>query len=57
VDRCRESNSAQSGGIPRDLRQLSAVDATSFMRMSHARIRTAFAFDHHFNVAGCRLAA
>jgi len=41
----------------RDLHQLSAVDATSFVLMSHARIRTAFAFDHHFSSAGFRLAA
>jgi hypothetical protein len=39
----------------RDLHKLSAVDATSFVLMSHARIRTAFAFDHHFSVAGFRL--
>jgi len=41
----------------RDLHKLSAVDATSFVLMSHARIRTAFAFDHHFGVAGFRLVA
>jgi uncharacterized protein len=41
----------------RDLHKLSAVDATSFVLMAHARIRTAFAFDHHFSVAGFRLVA
>jgi uncharacterized protein len=40
----------------RDLHQLSAVDATSFVLMSRSKIRTAFAFDHHFVVAGFRLA-
>ena len=35
--------------------KLSAVDATSFMLMSKAKIRIAFAFDHHFTVAGFRL--
>jgi predicted nucleic acid-binding protein len=39
----------------RDLHQLSAVDATSFVLMSHAKIRTAFAFDHHFTSAGSHL--
>ncbi len=39
-----------------DLHKLSAVDATSFVLMSHGRIRTAFAFDHHFALAGFRLA-
>ena len=37
-----------------DLRQLSAVDATSFVIMNRARIRIAFAFDHHFVAAGFR---
>ena len=37
-----------------DLRELSAVDATSFVIMNRARIRIAFAFDHHFVVAGFR---
>jgi len=41
----------------RDLHKLSAVDATSFVLMTQAKIRTAFAFDHHFVVAGFRLAA
>jgi hypothetical protein len=40
-----------------DLRKLSAVDATSFTVMKRARIRLAFAFDHHFAVAGFRLVA
>ncbi len=41
----------------RDLHKLSAVDATSYVLMSHAKIRTVFAFDHHFSVAGFRLVA
>jgi predicted nucleic acid-binding protein len=40
-----------------DLHKLSAVDATSFAIMKHSRIRLAFAFDHHFSVAGFRLVA
>ena len=40
-----------------DLHKLSAVDATSFAIMKRARIRLAFAFDHHFAVAGYRLVA
>lgn len=40
----------------RDLHKLSAVDATSFVLMSQEKIRTAFAFDYHFAVAGFRLA-
>lgn len=40
-----------------DLHKLSAVDATSFVIMKRARIRRAFAFDHHFAVAGYRLVA
>src|SRR5690242_2167591 len=31
-----------------DLHKLSAVDATSFVIMKRARIRFAYAFDHHF---------
>jgi uncharacterized protein len=38
-----------------DLHKLSAVDATSFAIMKRARIRLAYAFDHHFAVAGFRL--
>jgi predicted nucleic acid-binding protein len=38
----------------RDLHKLSAVDATSFAIMRRARIRVAFAFDHHFTMAGFR---
>jgi predicted nucleic acid-binding protein len=34
---------------------LSAVDAVSFVLMRRERIRTAFAFDHHFAAAGFRL--
>ena len=41
----------------RDLHKLSAVDATSFAIMKRAGIRLAFAFDHHFSVAGFRLVA
>jgi predicted nucleic acid-binding protein len=38
-----------------DLHKLSAVDATSFVIMKHARIRLAYTFDHHFAVIGFRL--
>ena len=38
-----------------DLHKLSAVDATSFVIMRRARIRLAFAFDHHFATVGFRL--
>jgi len=37
------------------LHKLSAVDATSFAIMKHARIRLAYTFDHHFAVAGFRM--
>ncbi len=40
-----------------DLHKLSAVDATSFAIMKRARIRLAYAFDHHFAVVGFRLVA
>ena len=40
-----------------DLYKLSAVDATSFVLMKRARIRLAYAFDHHFAVVGFRLVA
>lgn len=40
-----------------DLHKLSAVDATSFVIMKRAKIGLAFAFDHHFAVAGFRLVA
>jgi predicted nucleic acid-binding protein len=40
-----------------DLHKLSAVDATSFAIMKRARIRIAFALDHHFAVVGFRLVA
>ena len=39
----------------KDLHKLSAVDATSFVIMNRTRIRTAFAFDHHFATAGFRI--
>ena len=38
-----------------DLHKLSAVDATSFAIMKRAKIRLAYAFDHHFVVVGFRL--
>ena len=38
-----------------DLHKLSAVDATSFAIMKRLRIGLAYAFDHHFAVAGFRL--
>ena len=38
-----------------DLHKLSAVDATSFIIMKRARIRLAYAFDHHFAVVGFRM--
>jgi hypothetical protein len=41
----------------RDLHKLSAVDATSFALMRRAKIRRAFAFDHHFSTAGFDLVA
>ena len=40
-----------------DLHKLSAVDATSFAIMKRSSIRLAFAFDHHFSMAGFRLVA
>ena len=40
-----------------DMHKLSAVDATSFVIMARMRIRIAYAFDHHFAVAGYRLVA
>jgi uncharacterized protein len=38
-----------------ELHKLSAVDATSFAIMRRARVRLAFAFDHHFATAGFTL--
>jgi uncharacterized protein len=38
-----------------DFHKLSAVDAVSFVLMKQQRIRTAFAFDVHFTVAGFRV--
>jgi uncharacterized protein len=38
-----------------DLHKLSAVDALSFVLMTHRRIRVAFAFDSHFATAGFRM--
>ena len=40
-----------------DLHKLSAVDATSFAIMNRARIKVAFAFDHHFSTADFRFVA
>lgn len=40
-----------------DLHKLSAVDATSFAIMKRAKIRVAYAFDHHFAMVGFRLVA
>ena len=39
----------------RKLVRLSVVDATSFVLMKKGGIRSAFAFDHHFAVAGFRV--
>ena len=38
-----------------ELHKLSAVDAVSFVLMTHRRIRAAFAFDTHFATAGFRM--
>ena len=38
-----------------DLHTLSAVDATSFAIMKRARLRLAYAFDHHFAAVGFRM--
>ena len=38
-----------------NLHKLSAVDATSFVLMSRARIHHVFTFDHHFAAIGFRL--
>ncbi len=38
-----------------DFHKLSAVDATSFVIMGREGIGVAFAFDHHFAVAGFRM--
>ncbi|MGE0611776.1 MAG: type II toxin-antitoxin system VapC family toxin [Hyphomicrobiales bacterium] len=54
---CELRDLEQSWGYFRraDLYKLSAVDATSFAIMKRARIRLAYAFDHHFAMAGFRL--
>jgi len=39
----------------KNLHKLSAVDASSFALMKKQRIRTAFAFDHHFPEVGFRM--
>ncbi|MBN8609420.1 MAG: PIN domain-containing protein [Deltaproteobacteria bacterium] len=39
----------------RDLHRLSAVDATSFVLMTRAKIRVVFTFDHHFSSVGFRI--
>lgn len=47
---------ALSGGLVRfDDQPFSLVDAVSFEVMRTERIRSAFAFDHHFEVAGFEL--
>lgn len=38
----------------KEFRKLSLVDGTSFVLMRRHRIRTAFAFDVHFSIAGFR---
>jgi uncharacterized protein len=40
-----------------DFHKLSAVDATSFVIMTRWQLRVAYAFDHHFAVAGFRFVA
>ena len=40
-----------------DLHKLSAVNAGSFVIMRRAKIRVAYAFDHHFVIAGFRMVA
>jgi len=54
---CELRDVEQSWGYFRraDLHKLSAVDATSFAIMKRARIRLAYAFDHHFAAVGFRL--
>jgi uncharacterized protein len=54
---CELGDLEQSWGYFRraDLHKLSAVDATSFAIMKRARIRLAYAFDHHFAVVGFRM--
>jgi uncharacterized protein len=56
---CELRDLEQSWGYFRrtELHKLSAVDATSFAIMKRARIRLAYAFDHHFAVVGFRLVA
>lgn len=39
----------------KDLHKLSAVDATSFALMTRHKVRSAFAFDTHFSIAGFRI--
>jgi len=55
---CELRDLEQSWGYfqPADLHKLSAVDATSFVIMKRARIRLAYAFDHHFAAVGFRMA-
>ena len=58
IHECRRADldAAWSWFDREDLAKLSAVDATSFVIMQRAKIRLAFAFDHHFAAAGFRLA-
>jgi len=55
---CERRDLEQSWGYFQraDLHKLSAVDATSFVIMKRARIRLAYAFDHHFAAVGFRMA-
>lgn len=55
--RQREAAFVDSGVRRKDLQKLSAVDAASFTIVKRAKIRLAFAFDHHFAFAGLRLVA
>jgi predicted nucleic acid-binding protein len=52
---CKDLESSWEWFLRADLHRLSAVDATSFTIMKRAKIRAAFAFDHHFAMAGFRL--
>jgi predicted nucleic acid-binding protein len=54
---CTAADLEQSWGYfeRNDLHKLSAVDATSFAMMKRLGVNLAFAFDHHFAIAGFRL--
>ncbi len=51
----RDLTAAWSFFERRDLRKLSAVDATSFVVMKREKIRRAFTFDQHFATVGFRV--